>query len=171
LNRLPAHEGIVCSLAFSPDGAVLASGSDDGTAILWDIRSRKPRHELADHYRAAASLAFSPDGKNLATGAGSPPYQYDFHGARVRIWNVETGRLERQFVAHLTGVKRLAYSPDGRKLVSGGFDSRIRVWDPATGKRFYQIRGTAEIAAFSPDGENLLVWSGPGLTLWSARSV
>ena len=158
VNRLPAHEGVVHALAFTPSGTGLVSGADDGAAIVWDLATAAPRYRLPGHHRAAASAAYSPDGKLLATGDG-PPFSTSNYEAQVRLWNLADGTLVRQFTGHLHGVNRLAFSPDGRRLASAGFDNRFRVWDPATGKRLYQVRGGegSRTLAFSPDGQTLVL--------------
>jgi WD40 repeat protein len=171
LNGLPAHNGVVYSLTFTPSGTGLVSGADDGVAIVWNLATAQPRHRLPGHYLAATSLACSPDGKLLATGDGQPYYGLDDREAQIRLWRLGDGTLVRQFTAHLHSVNCLAFSPDGKRIVSGGFDARFRVWDPATGKRLYQVRGSDGIRslAFSPEGKTLVLGNTDGeLGLWKA---
>jgi WD40 repeat protein len=170
-NRVPSHQSTLCSVTFSADGTVLASGAHDGRAIVWDLRTSKPRNEFTGHYFAAVSLAFSPDGRMLATGDGQSHGGRDSREAQIRIFDLENGRLQKQFTGHLNGVVRLAFSPDGKRLASAGFDARARVWDPVTGKRHYQLKGGdgERTVVFSPDGETLLVSNTDGeLSLWKA---
>jgi WD40 repeat protein len=169
LNALPGHHEVVYSLAFTPDGKGLASGAQDGMALVWDLSTEKPRHALSGHYLAPVSLAFSPDGKLLATGDGQPYVGHDSREAQIRLWDLDGGRLLRQFTGHIDSVQSLAFSPDGKLLASGGGDARFRVWDPATGKRLYQVRGGEGRwqVSFSPDGGALLVGNTSGeLGLW-----
>jgi WD40 repeat protein len=171
LNRLPAHQGVVYSLAFARDGKLLASGGDDGSALVWDLPTGTLRQRCAGHHHAAVSLAFSPDGKLLATGDGEPYGSIDDREAQIRCWNLDDGRVVRRFTGHLNSVESLAFSHDGKLLASSGGDARARVWDPATGKRVCQIRGEQgrRTVRFSPDGQQLLVASTGGtLGLWQA---
>jgi WD40 repeat protein len=168
-NYVPSHHGVVCSLAFSADGSALATGGDDGTAIVWDLNTHRSRHEFPGHYIAAASLTFSPDGNFLATGDGHTSYATDSREAQIRIFDLKKGRLQRQFTGHLNGVVSLAFSPDGKRLASAGFDARARVWDPANGKWIWQVKGGdgCRTVAFSPNGESLLIGdTGGELALW-----
>jgi WD40 repeat protein len=176
LNAAPGHEVSVVSLAFAPDGRSLASGGDDldGTALVWDLKTGRPRHRFTGHFRAVASLAFSPDGTTLATGDGYANYAIGSNEAEVRLWDLGRDRLVRHFVAHLGGVSSLAYSPDGKSLLSAGYDARFRMWDAATGERRFQVRGLNHqfrSLAFSPDGRSVLAAGSSGeLALWDAGS-
>jgi WD40 repeat protein len=172
LNALPAHQGTVYSLAFTPDGASVVSGSEDGAAIVWDVATAQPRHRLTGHDRAAGSLTCSPDGKLVATGEGHP-FGKGGSEAQIRIWNLTDGNLVRQFTGHLHNVNRLAFSPDGKRLASAGLDARIRVWDPGTGQRLYQVRGNegTRTLAYSPDGRTLVLGTSLGdLSLFKSET-
>jgi RNA polymerase sigma factor (sigma-70 family) len=113
----------VDTLAFSPDGKILASGSFlEGTLRLWDAETCRQLRPLAGRPPLYA-LAFSPDGKWLA-GAGADKDQ------KVHVWEVDTGLEVRSFRGHRgEGVLSVAFAPDGRSLVSGGVDSSILLWD------------------------------------------
>jgi WD40 repeat protein len=134
------HLSVVRSLAFSPDGRRLASGGQDGTAYVWDLTTSRPVHAFRGHYSAAAGLAFAPDGRLLATGDGPASYALGAREAQVRLFDLKTGRLVRQFCGHLTGVHTLHFSPDGKRLATAGWDDRVRLWDVASGRRLGQVR-------------------------------
>jgi WD40 repeat protein len=176
LNQVSGHKGHVFSLTFSADNRSLASGGFDGSALVWDVRNGKVCREFIGHDAGAISLAFSPDGKTLATGDGFFGNESGYEigsESQVRLWNLETGALRRQFTGHLTGVVDLSFSPDGKMLASAGHDARARMWDARDGKRLYQIRGSdgRRIVAFSADGKTLLIGNyGGELALWNAKT-
>lgn len=86
IKKLAKHDAAVNALAFSADGRLLASGSDDRTAIIWQVDSGKSKHVLKGHDQTVRAVAFSPDGKLLASGSGN---------AVVVLWEVASGELSR----------------------------------------------------------------------------
>jgi RNA polymerase sigma factor (sigma-70 family) len=150
--------GTATSVAFSPDGKLLASGHGDKTARLWDVATGKQLQKLdvCDNNRVSC-VAFSPDGKTLATGG-----HYEEHA--LRLWDVATG-AERYGVrgnvhGEIGGVEALAFAPDGKTLVTaGGNDKDIRLWDAATGRELRKFHGHTSAPsslALSPDGKQLV---------------
>jgi WD40 repeat protein len=116
---LPGHARGVSVLARSSDGAMVASGSHDMTARLWDAGTMEPAGVLRGESGAVTALAFSPDGRTLAMGT------FDGH---VKLWNVAT-RLEIATLrAHNSIVYGLAFAPDGSVLASASYDGTTRVW-------------------------------------------
>jgi RNA polymerase sigma factor (sigma-70 family) len=137
IAQLKGHESCVRCVAFSPDGKTLASGSDDKTALLWDVATRKELHRLEGHAGFLTSVAFARDGKTVATGDHGPDEP-------LRVWDVATGKEVRQIKGgHRNGFHNLAFSPDGKSLISGGIFS-LRRWDWATAK---------ELQRFDPPGD------------------
>jgi WD40 repeat protein len=149
LAVLSGHTHGVSAIAFSPDGATLASGSFDNTVRLWDVATGREQAVLSGHTSSVYDIAFSPDGATLASGS------YD---KTVRLWDVATGRERAVLSGHTHGVSAIAFSPDGATLASGSHDNTVRLWDVATGRERAVLKGhTNDVGAiaFSPDGATL----------------
>jgi len=122
LGQLIGHEGYVLSVAFSPDGKTLASGSADGAIILWDVEKQHMIGQpLTRHYDQVRSVAFSPDGRTLASGSDD---------STVILWDVEKQQMIGQpLTGHNDWVRSVAFSPNGKTFASGSDDSTIILWD------------------------------------------
>jgi WD40 repeat protein/tRNA A-37 threonylcarbamoyl transferase component Bud32 len=145
LLECKGHTGAVRSVAFSPDGLRLATGSFDQTARVWDARSGDKLLECS-HTNAVCSVAFSPDGLRLATGSWD-------HTARV--WDARKGEMLLECKGHTGAVTSVAFSPDGLRLATGSLDHTARVWDAGTGHMLLECKGhTGGVTsvAFSADG-------------------
>ncbi|MFI1955896.1 trypsin-like peptidase domain-containing protein [Streptomyces xinghaiensis] len=160
---LTGHTSPVSSVAVSPDGNTLATGSRDRTVRLWDVRTHRLRATLTGHSRSVGSVAFSPDGKTLATGG---------EDRTVRLWDVRTHRR----LATLTGsASPVVFSPDGKTLATGGDQGRVRLWDVRNRRPLGVLKGhTGGVwsVAFSPDGKLLATGSHIDGTvrLWDVRA-
>jgi WD40 repeat protein/uncharacterized caspase-like protein len=119
------HSLKVTSVAYSPDGKILASGSLDKTIKLWDVASGQEILTISGHGNGVRSVAFSPDGKTLASASDD---------ATIKLWDVLTGKNLRTFLGHGGGVMSVAFSSDGRTLASGGEDNTIKLWDVDSGR-------------------------------------
>jgi WD40 repeat protein/tRNA A-37 threonylcarbamoyl transferase component Bud32 len=140
------------SVAFSPDGRLLATGGQHGVQV-WDAASGERLHELRDHADKVLCVAFRPGGTELASGGKD---------RTVRLWDARTDKPGRALPGHSGAVTGVAYSPDGRRLASAGQDGLVKVWDPDTGRELKVLRGhTAPVTAlaFSPDGRLLATGS------------
>jgi len=116
---LLGHEAGVNSLAYHPDGKSLATASEDGLVILWDMATDKVVRRIRAHRDAVYSVQFSRDGRRLATAS---------RDGTVKCWDARAGLLLCLLRAHQKGAKAVAFHPDGTKLASAGADGSVKIW-------------------------------------------
>ncbi len=152
LTTIHGHSRAATGVAFSPDGALVASVAADGTLVVWDASTYQPvLGPIQAHGSAVISVAFSPDGRLIATGGDD---------GRVRLWDATTGQpVGAPLVGHTDSVQSVAFSPDGLLLASGSRDATVRLWDVATGQPagapLVGHLDSVQSVAFSPDGRLL----------------
>jgi RNA polymerase sigma factor (sigma-70 family) len=143
------------SVAFSPDGKILATGDhNDGwhlnTIRLWDVANGSQTGVLQGHTDGVLWLAYSPDGKTLASASND---------GTVRLWDPAAGTARHTLGGHQGAMRCVAWSRDGKLLASAGADGTVRVWDPDKGTEVRSITahaGGAGGCSFSPDGKRLV---------------
>jgi serine/threonine protein kinase len=151
-QTLSGHSEYVWSVAFSPDGKVLASsGGYDGTLKLWEVKTGREINTLKGHSNFVLSVGFSPDGNVLASVS---------QDKTIKLWEVKTGRLINTLTGHSSDVNSsVAFSPDGQVLASGSVDKTIKLWEVKTGRLINTLTGHStsvnSSVAFSPDGNVL----------------
>ena len=161
------HAEYVRSVAFSPDGKLFASGSNDNSVKIWDVASRRELRTLTGHTDHVLSIRFSSDGSLLAS------LGYD---KTVRVWDVMSG-IERATINVENGTfTAIAFAADGKSVLTangtdsgGGGDPLIRFWDVATGKasRTLDPGEVMSAIAVSPDGKTLALGALSGtVKLW-----
>jgi WD40 repeat protein len=147
------HLGPVGSVAFSPDGRRIVTGSDDHTAKLWEAASGRELLTLRGHGKMINSVAFSPDGQRIVTGS------YD---DTAKVWDAAGGRELFTLRGHSGWIYGVAFSPDGQRIVTGSADNTAKVWEAGSGRELLTFRGHSAgvfAVAFSPDGQRIATGS------------
>jgi WD40 repeat protein/DNA-binding SARP family transcriptional activator len=167
---LQGHGGDIRSVAFHPNGRLLASGGGDSLIQLWDVESGKSICSLRGHTDWVKSLAFSPDGRWLASGSAD---------RTIRLWpmgNASAARGQGGLIlhGHDDDIDALAFSPDGLALASGSLDHTARLWAIEDGRELHVLRGHRHALsgiAYSADGELVVTSSyGYDTSVWDAHS-
>ncbi|KAG8794957.1 hypothetical protein FRC16_010287, partial [Serendipita sp. 398] len=167
-STLRGHTGAVLSVAYSPDGHRIISGSGDTTIRMWDVETGAAVGEpLEGHTNWISSVAYSPDGRRIISGSDDNT---------IRMWDAETGAaIGKPLEGHTNRISSVAFSPDGRHIISGSYDGTIRMWDAETGAAVGEpLEGhTDQICSvtYSPDGRQIISGSYDGtIRMWDAEN-
>lgn len=156
----------VPSVAFSPDGKTIASGSWDNSVKLWRASDGTLLHTLEGHSDNVECVTFSPDGQTVASGSWD---------GTVRLWKVDDGSSIGTFEWHTDTVYDVAFSPDGKMLASCSEDKTVRMWYLSGGMSLHTLEGhknTVFAVAFSPDGKMLASGSADQtINLWNVSDA
>jgi WD40 repeat protein len=157
---LKGHTNVILALAFGvPPGGrlLLASGSGDNKARIWDVAAGECRRVLEGHHTDPVyGLAFAPDASRLATAS------FD---TTARIWSVAEGNCLFTLQEHTKEVRSVAWSPDGKLLATGGYDQSIRLWSPdgTPSRNIENLDSHITSVMFTADSRELLyTWGGRG---------
>jgi WD40 repeat protein len=140
----------VYRIALSPDGRMLASSSNCGDVLLWDVATGQLIKTLTGHSLTVVDVAFQPQGHLLASGS------FD---TTIKIWDLETGECLQTLAEHQQIVTAIDFHPQGHKLVSGSFDTTIKIWDLESGlclQTIQQHSKTVIDVLFSPNGQQMI---------------
>ena len=165
------HTKAATGVAFSPDGAALASCGEDGAVHLWRPAEKAAPVWSNRHPAPARAVAFSPDGGTVASASGTLLRESGVYGARpgeLAVWGTAEGDLRKKVDAHLGVVHAVAFSRDGRRLVTGGEDRLVKVWRADTlaeERSLYGFTSPVLAAAIGPDGARVAAAGGSSRTL------
>lgn len=155
---------LVRSVAYSPDGTLIAAGTRDGTVQLWEVNRGRllVPLRLPSSWREVDALAFSPDGRIVASGSHD----------EIQLWDVENQRHLKTLKGHKGRIFSLAFSPDGKTLASGAEDHTVILWESATGNNIATFQHSSEVfsVAISPNGESLAAVAGNSVNVWNVST-
>lgn len=171
------HEDWVSAVALSNDGQTIASVSDDETVRLWSVVLGKERakletavtteqnHDVDNDEPCIGAVAFSPDDSMLATAS---------YNTTVRLWDLETRKVQRMLEGHTQWVRTIAFSPNGTIVATGAGDGLIKLWNVSDGKeiRTMEVKETCiNVVKFSPDDQLLASGSTDGyIRFWDVET-
>jgi WD40 repeat protein len=187
---LKGHSGWLAgvrSVAFSPDGQMLASASEDTTIKIWNLKTGEEIFTLRDPgklYAAVRCVAFSPLPQQVANSSGrsvKPPSPNLYacgeilasagEDRNIKLWDLKTGQKSCTLAGHLDAVNAVAFSPNGQMLASGSNDKTVKLWNLAGGYEICTLEGYSgwiNSVAFSPDGRTLASGDMDGnIKLWN----
>src|SRR5579859_6647186 len=153
LITLAGHPDFVRSIAFSPDGKMVAGAGGhpqgEGEIRIWDVQSHQLLKTMQGHKDCIYSIAWSPDGKLIASGS------YD---KMVKLWDVASGKELLNLQDHIDAVFAVAFSPDGKLLASASQDRTVKIWNVANGHRLFTLSDALDgltSIAFSSSGDQV----------------
>ena len=154
LKLFLGHSGAVNSVAFSPNGSQMVSGSDDMTIRIWEVDSNKQTcAPLLGHEGSVQSIAFSSDNKRIASGSTD---------GTIRVWDASSRQVIDVLRGHSGTVESVAFSPDGRKIVSGSSDTTVQIWDLESKRSVQTLSGhedTVQSVAYFPNATHVVLGS------------
>lgn len=155
------HGSQICTLCFSDDGRIIATGGRDGTIHLWAAKQGMHLIPLSGHKEQINNIVISPDGMTILSKSTDNT---------VHLWNAITGQLLNTLDGYTEDVATVSFSPDGKTIASGGSDNKVRLWNASSGQFLKTLTGhTSNIysVCYSPDGKTIAS-GGTTTRLWDA---
>ena len=155
LQTLYGHQGAATTIAISPDGKLIASGSEDSSIKLCDSLSGNVIRTLEGSGARVASLNFGSGGRLVSSA-----------GEAVRVWDTKSGKNVAVLQGHEAEVTSVAWDPNGKRIISGSSDGTITFWDPDRLASPFMLRTSSaiEVVAFSPNGNEIVATTSVALT-------
>ena len=178
LRTLSGHTDSVLSIAYSPDGKYIVTGSanNDKTVKIWDANSGRELRTLSGHYGGVGSVAYSPDGRYIVSSNGG--YVVTERNT-IKKWDANSGNEVWSFSppapqGRYNYSNSVAYSPDGKYIVSCDLDGKVRIYNSESGVLLQTLSGhdqSAESVAYSPDGKYIVSGAyGGNIRLWDIEN-
>ena len=159
------NSGLVWSVAYSPDGKRVISGSSDKKIKMWDAENGREAMTFSGHTDQVNSVCFSPDGRYILSASND---------RTLKLWDAASGLEIRTFSGHSGFVYSAVFSPDGKYILSASSDSTLKLWNAASGLEIRTLTGhTGSVysAAFRPDGRRIVSGSSDNtLKVWDAEN-
>ncbi len=158
------HERAITSLAISPDGALIASGSEDMTVRFWAVEGRDVVQAIRAHESGGTTVAFNAEGTRVFSVGSDDTF---------KVWDAATGDAVQSYPGAGLKPEVMAFSPDGGRIVSANSDGTLTVWDtknPTGALTFGEHYGVARLVTFSPDGARIASGDHLLLKIWDALS-
>lgn len=149
-HSLVGHTGGINSIAVTPDGSQILSGSNDKTVKLWDFETGRLLSSFVGHTELVSAVAVTPDGHRVISGSWDNT---------IKVWDLQSGQLILSLVGHTDRVTSIAIVPDNRTLVSGSEDKTLKIWDLGTGRLLRSIeghKGGINSLAITPDSRMIV---------------
>ena len=156
---LSGHTAPVRAIAMSRDGQTLASGGDDKTIEVWNLKTGENIRTLNGHTEKVTSLAITPDGKTLASSSDDNT---------IKLWNLQNGQLENTLTGHSAAVTSIVITPTGQTLASASRDKTVKLWNLQNSQLRRTLKAEAISLVINPDGKTLVSGSEDGsIKLWN----
>jgi WD40 repeat protein len=162
-HKLIGHTGLVLSVAVSPDGKWIASGSADKMVKIWDLQTGKIQATLRGHTDIVKSVAITPDGKQILSGSAD---------SAILLWDLVTHKKAAKLIGHRSAVYSVSGLYDGEHVFSAGTDDTLRLWDITNDSCLVLQTGlvTTGGGATTPDGKVSVAVSGDDIMVWNLKA-